>query len=71
MGFSGLAKNYFLYFAIRILNTKDNVKLTTAPITARSTVFKTSSEFKLGRILKNVPLAVDKVVLLTVILFII
>ena len=61
--------NYFLYFLKKILNTKDNVKLTIAPIVANKTVFKTSSDVKFGRILKKVPLAVvDKVELLTVIL---
>lgn len=43
-----------------------------APIEANNTVFKISSEFKFGIILKKVPLAVaERVELLTVILLLI
>jgi hypothetical protein len=46
------------------------IKLTIAPSVASITVFRTSSECKLGKILKNVPPAVPiTVVLLSVIIF--
>ena len=40
------------------LRIKDIEKLTTAPSVARIIVFKTSSECKFGKTLKNVPPAV-------------
>lgn len=53
-----LELDYFLYFFIKNLSTKDIEKLTTAPIDANITVFKTSPECKFGTTLKNVPPAV-------------
>ncbi|WP_395061337.1 hypothetical protein [Flavobacterium sp.] len=50
--------DYFLYFLLRYLNSKDNRKLTTAPKAANTIVFKISSERKLGKTLKKVPPAV-------------
>lgn len=52
------AKHYFLCFLPRYLSTNEIKKLTTAPIVAKTTVLITSSEFKLGRMLKKVPPAV-------------
>lgn len=51
-------KHYFLCFLLKYFNNTEIEKLTTAPIVAKTTVFSTSSEFKLGTILKNVPPAV-------------
>lgn len=57
---------------MKILSIRDIIKLTIAPTAANKTVFKTSSECKLGSMLKKVPLAVlHKVELLTDILIII
>ena len=50
--------NYFLYFLIKNLSTIEIPKLTIAPIAAKKTVLKTSSESKFGTTLKNVPPAV-------------
>ena len=46
------------------LRIKDIEKLTTAPSVARIIVFKTSSECKFGKTLKNVPPAVPTNVVL-------
>lgn len=43
---------------MKILSTKDIVKLTIAPRVARIIVLRTSSECKFGKTLKNVPPAV-------------
>ena len=43
---------------MRYLSVIDIIKLTIAPRVANMTVFKTSSECKFGKILKNVPPAV-------------
>ena len=48
---------YFLGF-INLFKSKEIVKLTIAPIIAKTIVFKTSSELILGTILKTVPAAV-------------
>ena len=53
-----LELDYFLCFLMKNLRIKDIVKLTNAPTEASTTVFKTSSECKLGNTLKNVPPAV-------------
>ena len=53
-----LELNYFLCFFIKNLSAIDSAKLTMAPIAANKTVFKTSSECKFGKTLKNVPPAV-------------
>ena len=53
-----LELDYFLCFRIKILSTKDIVKLTIAPRVARIIVLSTSSECKFGKTLKNVPPAV-------------
>lgn len=53
-----LELDYFLCFLMKILSTKDIVKLTIAPSVARIIVFSTSSECKFGKTLKNVPPAV-------------
>ena len=53
-----LGLNYFLCFLIKNLSKIEIVKLTTAPKVAKKMVFTTSSEFKLGKILKKVPPAV-------------
>ena len=53
-----LELNYFLCFFIKNLNIKDIEKLTIAPMVANTIVFRTSSEFKFGKTLKNVPPAV-------------
>jgi hypothetical protein len=44
-----------LCFLLKYLRTTEIEKLTTAPIVAKTTVLITSSEFKLGIILKKVP----------------
>lgn len=50
--------DYLLCFSLKYLNKTESVKLTTAPIIAKIIVFTISSEFKLGVILKKVPLTV-------------
>lgn len=50
--------DYFFLTFVSTFKISVAVKLTTAPITAKTTVFKISSECKLGTILSNVPAAV-------------
>jgi hypothetical protein len=47
-----------LRFLIKNLSSIDTIKLTVAPIAAKTTVLKTSSEYKFGTILKKIPPAV-------------
>jgi len=47
-----------LYLLRRILRVIDTIKLTIAPIEAKATVLKISSECKFGNTLKKVPPAV-------------
>jgi len=51
-------QNYFLCFFSSVLSAIDTIKLTIAPIEAKSTVLKTSAESKFGTTLKKVPPAV-------------
>lgn len=53
-----LELDYFLCFLMRYLSVMDVMKLTIAPRAANIIVFKTSSECKFGKTLKNVPPAV-------------
>ena len=53
-----LELHYFLCFRIKNLSKIEMVKLTMAPNVANIIVLTTSSEFKLGMILKKVPPAV-------------
>ena len=58
-------KLYFLCFLLKYLSITEIIKLTIAPIMAKTTVLITSSELRLGNMLKKVPPAVPtKVVLL-------
>tara|TARA_R110002111_G_scaffold2731_1_gene18204 strand:+ start:276 stop:611 length:336 start_codon:yes stop_codon:yes gene_type:complete len=50
--------NYCLRFLIKNLSSIDTIKLTVAPIAAKTTVLKMSSEYKFGTILKKIPPAV-------------
>jgi hypothetical protein len=50
--------NYGSDFLMNSFSTSESKKLTIAPIAAKITVLKTSSELRLGKILKNVPPAV-------------
>jgi hypothetical protein len=50
--------NYGSDFLINSLSTSESKKLTIAPIAAKITVLKTSSELRLGKTLKKVPPAV-------------
>jgi hypothetical protein len=50
--------NYGSDFLINSLSTSESKKLTIAPIAAKITVLKISSELRLGKTLKKVPLAV-------------
>jgi hypothetical protein len=50
--------NYWSDFLINNLSTSESKKLTIAPIAAKITVLKTSSELRLGNTLKKVPPAV-------------
>ena len=64
-----LELDYFLCFLMRYLSSIDITKLTIAPRAANIIVFKTSSECRFGKILKNVPPTVPiRVWLLLVIL---